>query len=136
MIKVTKDTLMEAQDRQTKYANQHRRHLTFQEGDQVLLSSRNINNPVDRTRPTRKLTPRFTGPYTVSKVISETTYRLDLPTTIKVHPVFHVSLLKPYHKSPEDFAHPIPPPAILIDNNQEEYEVEVILDKRILRKTT
>ena len=38
MIKIAKDALMEAQDRQTKYANQHRRHQIFKEGDQVLLS--------------------------------------------------------------------------------------------------
>ena len=47
MMKIAKDSLMEAQDRQAKYANQHRRHQVFKEGDQVLLSMRNINNPVD-----------------------------------------------------------------------------------------
>src|SRR3954467_3371099 len=48
ILKTAKDVLMEAQDRQAKYANQHRRHLTFKEGDQVLLSMRNINNLIDR----------------------------------------------------------------------------------------
>jgi hypothetical protein len=134
MIRITKDALMEAQDRQIKYANQHRRHLAFKEGDQVLLSMRNINNPVDRNRPTKKLTPRFTGPYIITKVISETAYKLDLPATLKIHPVFHVSLLKPYKPSPEEFERPTPPPAtIMPETNQEEYEVEAILDKRTLR---
>ena len=133
MINMAKDALMEAQDRQTKYANQHRRHQVFKEGDQVLLSMKNINNPVDRNRPTKKLTPRFAGPYTISKVISTTAYKLDLPKTMKIHPVFHVSLLKPYNPSPEEFGRPTPPPAIIIPgNNQEEYEVETILDKRKL----
>ena len=135
MIKITKDALMEAQDRQTKYANQHRRHLAFKEGDQVLLSMKNINNPIDRNRPTRKLTPRFAGPYTISKVISETAYRLDLPNSMKIHPVFHVSLIKPYKLSPEEFGRIVPPPAIITPEGTEEYEVEAILDKRILRKT-
>ena len=103
MIKSAKDALMEAQDRQTKYANQYKRHQIFKEGDQVLLSMRNINNPIDRNRPTKKLTPRFAGLYAVIKVISTTTYKLDLPATIKIHPVFHVSLLKPYKPSPEEF---------------------------------
>ena len=72
---------MPSQDRQTKYANQHRCHQEFKEGDQVLLSMRNINNPVDRQRPTKKLTNRFAGPYTITKVISATAYKLDLPAT-------------------------------------------------------
>jgi hypothetical protein len=134
MMKIAKDSLMEAQDRQTKYANQHRRHQEFKEGDQVLLSMRNINNPVDRQRPTKKLTNRFAGPYTITKVISATAYKLDLPATMKIHPVFHISLLKPYHPSPNDFERSTPPPAIITpESNHEEYEVETILDKRILR---
>src|SRR5271170_872691 len=123
MIKIAKDTLLESQDRQTKYVNQHRRHLEFKIGDKVLLSTKNINNPVDKNRPTRKLTPKFIGPYTISAVISKTAYKLDLPEIMRIHPVFHISLLKLYKESPEDFARPIPPPAIFIpDTNQEEYE--------------
>ena len=99
-----------------------------------MLSIQNINNSIDRNRPTKKLTPRFAGPYAVIKVISATAYKLDLPVTMKIHPVFHVSLLKPYKLSTE-FGCPMPPPAIIIPDDQEEYKVEAILDKRILRKT-
>ena len=53
---------------------------------------------------------------------------------MKIHPVFHVSLLKPYHPSPSDFERPTPPPAIIIpETDHEEYEVETILEKRTLR---
>jgi hypothetical protein len=48
MIKIAKDTLLESQDRQIKYANQHRRYLKFNIGDKVLLFTKNINNPVDK----------------------------------------------------------------------------------------
>ncbi len=134
MMKIAKDSLMEAQDRQTKYANQHRRHLEFKVGDQVLLSMRNINNPVDHQRSTKKLTNRFSGPYTISQVISTTAYKLDLPVNMKIHPVFRISLLKPYHPPSNEFERPVPPPAIITtESNQEEYEVETILDKRTLR---
>jgi hypothetical protein len=135
MIDIAKDTLREAQERQVKYANEHRRFLTFKEGDQVLLSMKNTNMPIDRNRPTKKLTPRFAGPYTVTQVISSTAYKLDLPSNMKIHPVFHVSLLKPYQAAPNEFHRPTPPPAIVLpDTEHEEYEVETILDKRILRK--
>ena len=108
--------------------------MEFKKGDQVLLSMHNINNPIDRNRPTKKLTNRFTGPYTIIKVISTTAYKLDLPATMKVHPVFHISLLKPYRPSPPDFERPTPPPAIITENEQEEYEVENILDKRTIHR--
>jgi len=138
MMTIAKDHLREAQERQTKYANNHRRHLMFKTGDQVLLSMKNTNNPVDRNRPTKKLTPRFMGPYTIIQVVSPVAYKLNLPETMKTHPVFHVSLLKPYQHSPDEFARPTPPPPAIVesDTGREEYEVETILDKRIIRKKT
>jgi hypothetical protein len=132
MIAMAKDSLREAQDNQTKYANQHRRHIIFNIGDKVLLSAQHINNPVDRNRPTRKLTPRYLGPYTISAIISPTAYKLDLPATLRIHPVFHVSKLKLYKES-EEFLRATPPPPITLPNNSEEYEVEIILDKRTLK---
>jgi hypothetical protein len=134
MIEIAKDSLREAQERQAKYANEHRRFIIFKEGDKVLLSMKNTNAPVDRNRPTKKLTSRFAGPYTIVKVISSTAYKLDLPADMKIYPVFHFSLLKPYQASPSEFLRPTPPPAIALpDTEHEEYEVETILDKRILR---
>src|SRR5438132_11597111 len=128
-MKIAKDTLMEAQQRQSTYANQHRCHLEFKVGDRVLLSTRHINNPVDKQRPTRKLSPKFIGSYTVAAVISKTAYKLDLPVEFRIHPVFHISLLKPYKATDEFNRDVLPPPVFIPETNQEEYEVEFILDK-------
>ena len=47
--------------------------------------------------------------------------------------MFHISLLKYYHGIPVDFARPELPPAICMpDTGLEEYEVDMILDKRII----
>ena len=53
---------------------------------------------------------------------------------MRIHPVFHISLLKKYNES-EDFPRNIPPPPVVIpDTNTVEYEVEAILDKKIVRR--
>ena len=57
-------------------------------------------------------------------------YRLDLPPTMKIHDVFHVSLLKRYHR---DGRIPPPPPADIIDD-EPEWEVESILDHRLVKR--
>ena len=74
------------------------------------------------------------GPYTIIAVISTTAYKLDLPGNLKIHPVFHVSLLKHYQETSDNFNRPTPPPAIIIPGiEEEEYEVENILDKKLVR---
>jgi len=132
VIKITQDHLMEAQDKQQKYANQHRRHEEFEVGTKVLLNSKNIIAPVNRNRPTQKLTPKYLGPYEVVEVISPTAYRLALPPTLRIHPVFHIALLKKYVES-DDYPQLPPPPPVTI-GDEDEYEVEQILDKRVIRK--
>lgn len=135
MIQIAKDNLMIAQERQVKYANQHRRYEKFKVGDKVLLSTQHINSPIDKNRPTKKLAPKYIGPYKIVTAISTTAYKLDLPENLKIHPVFHISLLKHYQETSENFSRPTPPPTIIIpETEEEEYEVEAILDKKFVRK--
>jgi Chromo (CHRromatin Organisation MOdifier) domain len=82
---------------------------------------------------TKKFTPKFLGPYKVKRIINPVTYELKLPPTLKIHPVFHVSLLQPW-KQDVEFHHPDPnnrPPPIVPEDNQ--YIVEALTDKRRLR---
>ena len=69
-------------------------------GDKVYLSTQNLNLPKSRTR---KLMPKFIGPYKVMKSHPEILrYTLDLPPELKarrIDPSFHVSLLHQYYKS-------------------------------------
>jgi hypothetical protein len=100
----------------------------FKENDLVWLSMRNIKT----TRPSAKFDYRHTGPFRITKKISELTFKLELPDTMKIHPVFHVSLLSPYHAD-QNPQRKLQPPKPVIVNGEIEYEVNQILDSRIQR---
>jgi hypothetical protein len=98
---------------------------TFKIGDKVWLLRRNIKTK----RPCDKLDYRRLGPFFIQKKINLVAYRLELSATMKVHPVFHVSLLEPYRESTFPGRVQSPPPSVEIENH-EEYEVDEILDSR------
>ena len=115
-----------AQARHEKYANQRRRPARrYFENDQVWLDARNIRT----TRPQKKLDWKFLGPYKVAKVVSPYAYRLELPASMKVHPVFHVNLLRPAATDALPEQRQEPPPPVEIEG-VEEWEVQDILDSR------
>src|ERR1051325_8871525 len=134
MMKIAQDNLSLAQQKQQKYADQHRRHSKFDKGQKVLLSSLHINDPINKDRPKKKLTPKYLGPFEIIEKISPTAYKLQLPRTWKIHPVFHISLLKPYNTDDNEFNREIPEqPEILVEDEELEYEVENILNKKYVR---
>ena len=92
-IEDAKRSLQSAQARQKHYYDKGVPELTLTVGQQVLLNTKNLS----LTGPgPRKLLPRWIGPFTVTKALTPVTYTLDLPDTMKIHPTFHVSLLRPY----------------------------------------
>jgi hypothetical protein len=132
LTKAASDSLALAKARQERNANRTRRDLSFKVGEQVLLSATNIRLASQVKQPSKKLQARFIGPYRIIEEVSPVAYRLELPPTMKIHPVFHVSLLKQYHKPdkvPDREVPPAPPDPITIDE-REEFEVEKILDRR------
>jgi hypothetical protein len=46
--------------------------------------------------------PRWLGPFLVVDKIGAVASRLELPASMDVHPVFHVSLLKPFHRDSDE----------------------------------
>jgi len=91
------DAILEKRVKQTRQANKGRRPAPFAESDLVYLSTRNIKMPKGKTR---KLVPKYIGPYKITKVlVPGTSYRLDLPSDLRsrgIHNAFHASLLRLY----------------------------------------
>ena len=101
-----------------------------------MLSTANILAKVDQKRTSRKLTPKYIGPFPVVQVISQVAYKLDLPREYsKLHPVFHMSLLKRFVTNPEEYQGRtvIPPPPIIIDQ-EEEFKIKQILNKKFVHQ--
>jgi hypothetical protein len=48
------------------------------------------------------LIPKYDGPFEVREKVGVVAYRLILPERIKLHPMFHVSYLRPYYEDKED----------------------------------
>ncbi|MCO5551182.1 hypothetical protein L7F22_004679 [Adiantum nelumboides] len=88
-----------AQDRQKDYAGKDRSKRIFKLGDKVFLRVKPKRSNLSLGK-FKKLSPRYCGPYEIVKVISDQGYKLRLPPNLKVHDVFHVSLLKPYVPKP------------------------------------
>ena len=90
---------MTAQDKQKSYADKNRNFREFQVGDHVSLKVRARKSSL-RLGSCKKLAARFCGPFEVLGRIGLVAYELALPPSIKVHNVFHVSLLKKYVHDP------------------------------------
>ena len=74
------------------------------------------------------------GPFRISKKVGDAgmAYRLELPGQMRIHPVFHVSLLEPYVESGIRGRKQEPPLPVEVEGELE-YEVERVLDSRVVR---
>jgi hypothetical protein len=73
--------------------------------------------------------PKRYGPYQIVKKISPVAYQLQLPPTMKIHDVFHIDLLLPY-KAMEEYGESYTCPPPLMEEEEEQYEIDAILDMR------
>ena len=132
-LKVLHEDLIEAikvvQNYQAQYYDTKHKPITFQKGDRVWLRSVNIRTE----RQSRKLDWKRIGPFTITECIGTQAYRLELPKSMKIHPVFHVILLEPYKQSQIPGRTQEPPPPVIIEDIAQ-YEVEEILDSKVSRR--
>ena len=146
-VRMVRNRMQASQSRQKAYADRRRRPLEFAAGDHVFLRVTRTTG-VGRALCSRKLSPKFLGPYQITRRIGPVAYEIALPPQLaNLHPVFHVSQLRKYVFDPahvseaediqirEDLTMEVPPIA-LEDTKVEERRgktvslVKVIWDRR------
>jgi len=86
-----KVVLEKAQEKMKKFANRRQRKgEEYKVGDLVLLSTKDLKWQM-KERRLEKLTEHFVGPYKVKEIVSSNMIELELPKSIKIHPVVNVS---------------------------------------------
>ncbi|XP_077217869.1 uncharacterized protein LOC143852372 [Tasmannia lanceolata] len=92
-----KTNLHQAQARMKTLLDEKRKDKEFEVGSWVLLKLQPYRQQSVVHRPSQKLSKRFYGPYQIESRVGKVAYKLNLPTGSKIHPVFYISLLKPYY---------------------------------------
>lgn len=126
-----KQHLNTANNRMKQLADAKRRDVQFAVGDWVLLRIQPYRQKTLFHRSSQKLSHRFYGPFQIEARRGEVAYRLTLPEGTKIHPVFHVSLLKPWVGDGQPDMGKLPP---LRDNGALQLEPEAVLQVRWTRR--
>ncbi|KAL6338004.1 hypothetical protein AAG906_007813 [Vitis piasezkii] len=75
----------------------------YKVGDMVLVKL--LPQQFKSLRPVHKgLVRRYEGPFPILGKVGKVSYRVELPPRLKIHHVFHVSYLKPYHEDKDDLS--------------------------------
>ena len=116
-----------------KWADKKRRHAEFQVGDLVLVKL--IPQQFKSFRKVHKgLVRKYGGLFPILGWVGKVSYKVELPPRLKIHPVFHVSNLKPYHEDKEDPSQGIStraPTAVVTSYHK---EVDYVMVDRVMRK--
>ena len=114
-----------SQEMQAKAADRHQKSVKeYKVGDEVWLLTKNIKTK----RPSKKLDHKMVSPFKIKALVGSSC-RLDLPTSMKIHNVFHPSLLRKASADPLPGQHNDPAPPVIVDD-KEEWKVNDILDAR------
>jgi len=126
-IEEARKAAQEAQRKaQESWIKEKPQYVPFAVNSKVWLEGTNLQLP---SNTTPKLSPRRYRPFKVVSQISKVAYKLELPSTWKIHDVFHASLLTPYKETDQHGPNFIKPPPDILEG-QSKWEVKKILKER------
>jgi len=122
-----KAVLGKVQEEMKKYIDRKRREVDdYKVENLVMLSTKDLKYQMVGRR-TEKLTERFVGPYKIKKIVSSNIVELELPSTVKIHPVVNVSRIRCYVRQVEEQRKDQLVPVMI--EGEKEWKVERILNK-------
>ncbi|KAH9782770.1 hypothetical protein KPL71_009054 [Citrus sinensis] len=132
MLCSLKENLRQGQHRMAQKANLHRRESQLQVVNKVLVRLQPYRQASIAKRSSHKLARRYYEPFAVVERIGPVAYKLDLPTNCRIHPVFHISLLKPYMGNSSIDVYSLPPGSV--DNKPLSLPIAICAERKILRQ--
>jgi hypothetical protein len=126
-----RNRLLQAQNSMKARYDAKHRPVHYQIGDQVLLKLCPHRQLSLSSSKYIKLSPCFYGPFLIVSKIGTVAYKLELPSSTKLHPVFHVSCLKPFHGTSVS----IEPSSPVLTQGELQPLPKAILDSRFIHNT-
>ena len=127
ILEQTKENIEKAKMHMKHQADRYRSKAPdYEIGDKVWLSTKNLK----LTRASKKLTKQWLGPYDITKRIGDNAIELQLPRSIKIHPVVNILQVKPYKEYLEGQPTFKPGPVQVSEDREVEFEVKSIIDSR------
>ena len=121
--------LKKTQEEMKRYADRERKEMEkAKKRDRVLLSTKDL---VFKERPSKKLMERYVGPYVIEEVVSSNAIKLQLPSSMRIHPVVNVSRIVRYREQVK--GQKKEEGKLVKVEGVEEWEVEKILNKKKIR---
>ena len=90
--------LVKSQEEMKRQADRSRKEAEeYKIGDKVLISIKDFSMELMK-RVMKKLMEKFIGPYVVKKIVSENVIELELPASLRIHPVVNVRRIVKYRE--------------------------------------
>lgn len=131
LLVTLKRNLNLAQSRMKNFYDKKHVEREFSVDDWVYLKLQHYKQQSVNKKGWHKLSPKYFGPFQVTERIGKVAYKLKLPSTAKIHNVFHVSLLKKQLRSDVRASPQLPP---IVDPQNPSWEPSVVLARRIYKK--
>lgn len=130
-LKKLKENLQIAQNRMKMYADKLRTERQFEAGAMVYIKIQPYRQNAFGLRGSLKLRSKYYGPFKILERVGELAYKLQLPDTVTIHPVFHVSQLKAHIGK---HAIPLPIVPLVTEDGKIKTTPFAVLDERLIQR--
>ncbi len=127
-LKFARESLAKTRKQMMKQVNKHRKEVDYEIESKVFLNERNIVT----ARSFKKLDDKMLDPFTNLDLV-DSSYKLELSESMRVHDVFHSDLLRSAADDPLPGQKNEPSDSIVI-NDEDEWEIDDILNSRRYRR--